>query len=140
MSSMSFSKTCQFRVIDFAYRCFDRGWLFFAYLLSAYLFYLPFIPFWRDSFQEDNGMVVMAATTMVFLSPIVLPFVLGMMGIMLFVGTYEVHPVLALGIMFLPLLYYAIVLMVSVLIIRALAEWMRRWLSGKAMVYIKGNL
>ena len=125
------------RVIHFLYLALDRLWLLFAYILSTYLFYLPWLPYWKESFHEDNGIIVMAATTMVFLSPLIFPLVLGLMGVSILIQLFESHPFLALLAMFSPVIYYAFILTISVFIIRMVAERLRRWLVKQSATIIK---
>jgi hypothetical protein len=112
-------------------------WLLFGYILSTYLFYLPWLPFWRESFQEDNGIVVMMATVVVFLSPILLPLMIAMMGAMFYLQMYENSQLLALGLLFVPLLYYGIILTASIYLIRWIAERFRRWLNKQSLMRLQ---
>ncbi|MHC4551600.1 MAG: hypothetical protein ACYSUT_02375 [Planctomycetota bacterium] len=109
----------------------DKCWLLWAYILSTYLFFLPWLPFWGQIFEDDNGMVVMAATVMLFLSPLIFPLTLGMMGLSLYVQVAEKNMFLAVAAFFLPLLYYAVILAISVLIVRYLNRRVSRWINKK---------
>ncbi len=112
-------------------RMIDKCWFIIAYILSTYLFYLPWLPFWRESFQDDNGVTVMLATVMVFLSPLIFPLILGMMGLVTYMQIAENNPLLAVAAFFWPLLYYTVVLIVSVLLTRYLKNLILRRLTGR---------
>lgn len=68
---------------------------------------------------------------MLFLSPVIFPLILGGMGFVLFVQTYESNVFLGISLLFAPLLYYAIVLVVSIFIVRYITERLRRRLVEK---------
>jgi hypothetical protein len=103
----------------------DRYPVLVGYFLASYLFWLPWLPFWRSSFADDPGIVLFVATWMVILSPLVMPVVIALMGLVFFSQTYEKNLLMAMGTMLLPFAYYAFVLVISVLIIR----WLSRRLN-----------
>lgn len=76
-------------------------------------------------------MVVMAATVMLFLSPLIFPLTLGMMGLSLYIQIAEKNIFLAAAAFFLPLLYYAVILVISVLIVRYFNSRVSRWINKK---------
>jgi len=104
------------------FRLLDRYPVFFGYILASYLFWAPWMPFWRSSMEQDPGLVVLIATWMVILSPLVMPFVIAAMGLNLFFQYHQANLPKAIGAMFLPFAYYALVLTISVLIIRWLSK------------------
>ncbi|MHC4184316.1 MAG: hypothetical protein ACYSUC_00310 [Planctomycetota bacterium] len=108
-----------------------------AYVLSTYLFYLPWLPSWQSSFQDDTGLIVWFAQLTVLLSPLVFPLAFGMIVLEVYLEVSETYPFLALGVPFLFLFYYGVVLTVSVFIVRLIAKRLRRWLltNGVSLEY-----
>ncbi len=101
-----------------------------SYILSTYLFWLPWMFTWRSSMEEDNGMVVMGATMMVFLSPLTVPLCLVFLPIVIFVQLLNTNIFFRLGmsLLFLTLifLYYVFLFFVSTSIVRYVTRRLKK--------------
>ena len=104
----------------------DKFHYLHSYILSSYLFWLPWMFTWEESSRDYNGLVVQLSNLMVLFSPIALPFVMIMFPISFIAETVDTNIFIGIGMCCLFFLYYAFVLFVSYRIVRHIIRFLKK--------------